>query len=245
MMTGQEQALLRDNIAHVKARAAEAAVRAGRRPEEITLVAATKMNSAERVRFAVENGITVCGENRVQELMEKYEQSAYGDADLQFIGTLQTNKVKYLIGKVSLIQSVGSLRLAQAINKEAAKRGIRQNVLLEVNIGKESAKSGFLPEELLEALEKMPGFGNLSVRGLMAIPPVAPHKGNNLYYFHEMHQLFIDISTKKYDNVSMACLSMGMTNDFEDAISCGSTMIRVGTAIFGARDYGKPVQGIV
>lgn len=102
-----------------------------------------------------------------------------------------------------------------------------------------------MPEELPEALEKMPGFGNLSVRGLMAIPPVAPHKGNNLYYFHEMHQLFIDISTKKYDNVCMACLSMGMTNDFEDAISCGSTMIRVGTAIFGARDYGKPVQGIV
>ena len=245
MMTEQEQALLAENIARVRERVAEAAIRAGRRPEEVALLAATKMNSAERVRFAVEHGISVCGENRVQELLEKYEQSAYGGADLQFIGTLQTNKVKYLIGKVSLIQSVGSLRLAQAIDREAGKRQIRQDVLLEVNIGKEAAKSGFSLEELGESLDKIAGFGNLSVKGLMAIPPVTPPDGNNLYYFHEMHQLFIDISTKKYDNVCMACLSMGMTNDFEDAISCGSTMIRVGTAIFGARDYGKPVQGIV
>lgn len=237
MMTGEEQSILRDNIARVRERAAAAAVRAGRRPEEITLVAATKMNSAERVRFAVENGITVCGENRVQELLEKYEQSAYGAADLQFIGTLQTNKVKYLIGKVSLIQSVGSLHLAQAINREAAKHGLRQAVLLEVNIGGEAAKSGFSPKGLWEPLEQMEKFENLSVRGLMAIPPAAPSNGNNLYYFNEMHQLFIDISTKKYDNVCMACLSMGMTNDFEDAIACGSTMIRVGTALFGARDY--------
>lgn len=237
MMTGQEQALLRDNIARVRERAAEAAVRAGRRPEEITLVAATKMNDAERVRFAVENGIAVCGENRVQELLGKYEQSAYGGADLHFIGTLQTNKVKYLIGKVSLIQSVGSLRLAQAIDREAAKHGVRQDILLEVNIGKEAAKSGFFAEELWESLDKISEFGNLSVRGLMAIPPADPPDGDNLYYFNEMCQLFVDISTKKYDNVCMACLSMGMTNDFEEAISCGSTMIRVGTAIFGARDY--------
>ncbi len=240
-MTKQEEKNLRESIARVRERAAEAAVRAGRRPEEITLVAASKMNCAERVRFAVENGITVCGENRVQELLEKYEQSAYGDADLQFIGTLQTNKVKYLIGKVSLIQSVGSQRLAQAIDREAGKQGIRQPVLLEINIGREVAKSGFLPENLWEFFENVVDFRNLEVRGLMAIPPAVSADGNNLYYFHEMHQLFIDISTKKYDNVSMACLSMGMTNDFEDAIACGSTMIRVGTAIFGARSapHGK------
>ncbi len=235
MITGQEAAALRDNIARVRERAAEAAVRAGRSPEEVTLVAATKMNSAERVLFAVENGIAVCGENRVQELLEKYEQSAYGDADLQFIGTLQTNKVKYLIGKVSLIQSVGSPRLAQAIDREAGKHGIRQPVLLEVNIGREESKSGFIPENLWEFLEKIADFQNLEVRGLMAIPPANPADGNCLHYFHEMRQLFVDISTKKYDNVNMACLSMGMTNDFEDAIACGSTMIRVGTAIFGAR----------
>lgn len=239
MMTEQEQAALRERIIGVRERAAEAALRAGRRPEEITIVAATKMNGAERVRFAVENGISVCGENRVQELLEKYEQSAYGNADLHFIGTLQTNKVKYLIGKVSLIQSVGSLRLARTIDREAAKRGLRQDVLLEVNIGGEAAKSGFSREELREMLDQMPEFGNLSVRGLMAIPPAEPPDGNRLYYFNEMRELFIDISTKKYDNVSMACLSMGMTNDFEDAIACGSTMIRVGTAIFGARDYSQ------
>lgn len=235
MMTEQEERTLRENIANVKERAAEAAVRAGRRPEDITLVAATKMNRAERVRFAVENGISVCGENRVQELLEKYEQSAYGNADLQFIGTLQTNKVKYLIGKVSLIQSVGSQRLAEAIDREAGKHNIRQKVLLEVNIGNEDAKSGFSKENLFDFLEKVSDFKHLEIRGLMAIPPAAPPDGNSLYYFHEMRQLFIDISTKKYDNVDMACLSMGMTNDFEDAIACGSTMIRVGTAIFGAR----------
>lgn len=235
MMTEQEERTLRENIARVRERAAEAAVRAGRRPEEITLVAATKMNSAERVRFAVENGISACGENRVQELLEKYEQSAYGNADLQFIGTLQTNKVKYLIGKVSLIQSVSSLRLAEAIDREAGKHNIRQSVLLEVNIGNEDAKSGFSKDNLFEFLEKVSDFKFLKICGLMAIPPVAVPDGNSLYYFHEMQQLFIDISTKKYDNVDMACLSMGMTNDFEDAIACGSTMIRVGTAIFGAR----------
>ena len=189
--------------------------------------------------FANGLGIAVCGENRVQELLEKYELSAYGSADLQFIGTLQTNKVKYLIGKVSLIQSVGSLRLAQAIDRAAGKHGIRQPILLEVNIGREQAKSGFMPNEIWEFLDKTSELGNLDIRGLMAIPPAAPSDGNNLYYFHEMSQLFIDISTKKYDNVSMACLSMGMTNDFEDAISCGSTMIRVGTAIFGGRNYNR------
>ena len=235
MMTEQEAHTLRDNIARVRERAAEAAVRAGRRPEEVTLVAATKMNSAERVRFAVEHGITVCGENRVQELLEKYEKSAYGEADLQFIGTLQTNKVKYLMGKVSLIQSIGSLRLAQVIEKEAEKHGIRQSVLLEVNIGEETAKSGFSKKSLFEFLEKVREFQHLKVLGLMAIPPAASVDGNSVHYFREMEQLFVDISAKKYDNVDMACLSMGMTNDFEDAIACGSTMIRVGTAIFGAR----------
>lgn len=237
MMTEEEKIILRDNIARVKERAAEAAIRAGRKPEEIALVAATKMNSAERVRFATENGIAICGENRVQELLDKYEQQAYGSADLQFIGTLQTNKVKYLIGKVSMIQSVGSLRLGEAIAKEAAKHGIVQDILLEVNIGREEAKSGLSPDEIYPTIEKLAENGNLRVRGLMAIPPKAPDGGNNLHYFNEMRQLFIDISTKKYDNVCMDCLSMGMTNDFEDAITCGSTMIRVGTAIFGARAY--------
>ena len=158
--------------------------RQGRDPSEITLVAATKMNDAERVQAAIEAGIRVCGENRVQELQEKYEQNAYDGADLQFIGTLQTNKVKYLIGKVSLIQSVGSVHLGEAIAKEAEKRGVCQDILLEVNIGREAAKSGLPPEELHDAIVKLSAKKSLHIRGLMAIPPVADEKTKNSNYFY-------------------------------------------------------------
>lgn len=236
-MTEQEKIELRDRILAVQERIARAAEQAGRAPKEITLVAASKMNDAERVRAAIAAGITVCGENRVQELLEKYEQNAYEGADLQFIGTLQTNKVKYLIGKVSLIQSVGSVHLGEAIAKEAAKRGVRQDILLEVNIGREQAKSGLLLEELDEAIARLSEKESLHIRGLMAIPPIADETTKNLSYFHEMRQVFVDILTKKYDNVNMDCLSMGMTNDFETAIACGANMVRIGTAIFGARPY--------
>lgn len=236
-MTEQEKIELRDRILAVQERIARAAEQAGRDPKEITLVAASKMNVAERVRAAIAAGITVCGENRVQELLEKYEQNAYEGADLQFIGTLQTNKVKYLIGKVSLIQSVGSVHLGEAIAKEAAKRGVRQDILLEVNIGREQAKSGLLLEELDEAIARLSEKESLHIRGLMAIPPIADETTKNLSYFHEMRQVFVDILTKKYDNVNMDCLSMGMTNDFETAIACGANMVRIGTAIFGARPY--------
>ena len=236
-MTEQEKIELRDRILAVQERVARAAEQAGRDPKEITLVAASKMNDAERVRAAIAAGITVCGENRVQELLEKYEQHAYDGADLQFIGTLQTNNVKYLIGKVSLIQSVGSVHLGEAIAKEAAKRGMRQDILLEVNIGREQAKSGLLLEELDEAIARLSEKESLHIRGLMAIPPIADETTKNLSYFHEMRQVFVDILTKKYDNVNMDCLSMGMTNDFETAIACGANMVRIGTAIFGARPY--------
>lgn len=236
-MTEQEKIELRDRILTVQERIARAAEQAGRDPKEITLVAASKMNDAERVRAAIAAGITVCGENRVQELLEKYEQNAYEGADLQFIGTLQTNKVKYLIGKVSLIQSVGSVHLGETIAKEAAKRGVRQDILLEVNIGREQAKSGLLLEELDEAIARLSEKESLHIRGLMAIPPIADETTKNLSYFHEMRQVFVDILTKKYDNVNMDCLSMGMTNDFETAIACGANMVRIGTAIFGARPY--------
>lgn len=236
-MTEQERTELQDRIKAVQERVEQAAVNAGRAPRDITLVAATKMNDAERVRTAIASGIRVCGENRVQELLDKYEQNAYEGADLQFIGTLQTNKVKYLIGKASLIQSVGSVHLAEAIAKEADKRGLRQDILLEVNIGREAAKSGFLIEELDEAVDCLREKKALHIRGLMAIPPIADKTSKNLSYFTEMHQVFVDILTKKYDNVNMDYLSMGMTNDFETAILCGANMVRIGTAIFGARPY--------
>lgn len=236
-MTEQERQTLKERIEAVRQRVAAAAQKAGRRPEDITIVAATKMNDAARVRAAIELGIRVAGENRVQELLEKYEQNAYQGADVQFIGTLQRNKVKFLIGKVSLIQSVGSVQLGEEIARQAEKVDIRQDILLEVNIGREAAKAGIAPEDLCGAIDLLRKKTALRIRGLMAIPPIADQTMKNLRYFDEMRQVFVDISARKYDNVYMDYLSMGMTNDFETAIACGANMIRVGTAIFGTRQY--------
>ena len=222
------------NVSAIRARMAGAAKAAGRDPGEIQLCAATKMNDADAVRQAI-----AAGENRVQELVLKSSQNAYAGAPVHFIGHLQTNKVRQVVGHVDLIQSVDSAHLLQAINAEAGKQSLIQNVLLEVNIGREASKGGFAPEEILPFLEHIDEFRNIRVRGLMAIPPISHHSGENRKFFQEMLQLSVDITGKKYDNVSMDCLSMGMSDDFEDAIACGSTMIRVGTAIFGARDYVK------
>ena len=227
------------NVSAIRARMAGAAKAAGRDPGEIQLCAATKMNDADAVRQAIAAGVDCCGENRVQELVLKSSQNAYAGAPVHFIGHLQTNKVRQVVGHVDLIQSVDSAHLLQAINAEAGKQSLIQNVLLEVNIGREASKGGFPPEEILPFLEHIDEFRNIRVRGLMAIPPISHHSGENRKFFQEMLQLSVDITGKKYDNVSMDCLSMGMSDDFEDAIACGSTMIRVGTAIFGARDYVK------
>ena len=227
------------NVSAIRARMAGAAKAAGRDPGEIQLCAATKMNDADAVRQAIAAGVDCCGENRVQELVLKSSQNAYAGAPVHFIGHLQTNKVRQVVGYVDLIQSVDSAHLLQAINAEAGKQSLIQNVLLEVNIGREASKGGFAPEEILPFLEHIDEFRNIRVRGLMAIPPISHHSGENRKFFQEMLQLSVDITGKKYDNVSMDCLSMGMSDDFEDAIACGSTMIRVGTAIFGARDYVK------
>ena len=227
------------NVSAIRARMAGAAKAAGRDPGEIQLCAATKMNDADAVRQAIAAGVDCCGENRVQELVLKSSQNAYAGAPVHFIGHLQTNKVRQVVGHVDLIQSVDSAHLLQAINAEAGKQSLIQNVLLEVNIGREASKGGFAPEEILPFLEHIDEFRNIRVRGLMAIPPISHHSGENRKFFQEMLQLSVDITGKKYDNVSMDCLSMGMSDDFEDAIACGSTMIRVGTTIFGARDYVK------
>ena len=215
----------------------QAAIAAGRDPKDILLCAATKMNDADAVRQAIAAGVDCCGENRVQELTQKMAENAYEGAPVHFIGHLQTNKVKQVVGKVSLIHSVGSLRLLSAIDKEAARQGICQDILLEINIGKEESKSGMLPEELPEILEAASKCTNIRVLGLMAIPPICENSTGNHKFFQEMCNLSVDIRAKKYDNVYVNVLSMGMSDDFADAIACGSTMIRVGTAIFGARVY--------
>ena len=226
-----------NNIAHIRSQMEQAAIAAGRDPKDILLCAATKMNDADAVRQAIAAGVDCCGENRVQELTQKLSENAYTGTPVHFIGHLQTNKVRQVVGKVDLIQSVDSVRLLQAIAKEADRQGICQDILLEVNIAAEESKSGFIPGELMEVLEKMADYPGIRVRGLMAIPPICEKKTDNHKFFQEMYNLSVDIMTKKYDNVWVDVLSMGMSGDFEDAIACGSTMIRVGTAIFGQRNY--------
>ena len=226
-----------ENVARIRKEIEAAALACGRDPKEILLCAATKMNDAEAVREAIRAGVDCCGENRVQELTAKLEQHAYDGAPVHFIGHLQTNKVKYVVGKVDLIQSVDSEKLLRAIDKEASRQGIVQNILLEVNIGEEASKSGFRAEDILPVVAKIGEFPNICIKGLMAIPPISHNSGENLKFFQKMFHLSVDIMTKIDDNVMVDCLSMGMSGDFADAISCGSTMIRVGTAIFGARDY--------
>ena len=226
-----------ENIAQVKANIARAAEAAGRDPDEILLVGATKMNDAARVREAIAAGLPCCGENRVQELLEKHEKGAYEGAELHFIGTLQKNKAKYLVGLVSLIHSVDSEGLMKEISRQAEKRGLVQDILLEINTGYEASKSGIAPEELPALLQKAGNYPGIRVRGLMTIPPICRAPEENLPYFRLLRQLFIDNGEKKYDNVHMDFMSMGMSGDYEAAIACGANMVRVGTAIFGQRHY--------
>ena len=228
---------IEENVKAIKENMRQAAILAGRDPNSVLLCAATKMNDADAVRRAIKAGVDCCGENKVQELTEKLAQNAYEGVPVHFIGHLQTNKVKFVVGKVDLIQSVDSLRLLEAIQKQAQKIGCIQDILLEVNIAMQQSKSGFTLEELPAVLEKIAVFSNIRVLGLMAIPPIAENPTGNHKFFQEMCNLSVDITTKKYDKVRVDILSMGMADDYSDAIACGSTMVRVGTAIFGRRNY--------
>ena len=228
---------IEENVEKVLEEIAAAARAAGREPGEGALCAATKMNDAQAVRRAIAAGVRICGENRVQELTAKLADNAYAGAQVHFIGHLQTNKVKQVVGKVDLIQSVDSEHLLAAISREAQKQGLCQDILLEVNIGEEAAKSGFAEEDILPLVDRIDSFSNIRLRGLMAIPPISRNPGDNLKFFLKMRQIYVDIRAKKNDNVSVDCLSMGMSGDFADAVAAGSTMVRIGTAIFGARDY--------
>ena len=228
-----------ENVAAIRAQINDAALAAGRDPSGIVLCAATKMNDTENVRLAIAAGVDCCGENRVQELVKKQAENAYAGVPVHFIGHLQTNKVRQVVGKVDLIQSVDSVRLLDAIELEAKRQGIVQDILLEINIGNEPSKSGFAVSQIHEICENMTAYANIRVKGLMAIPPISQISGKNRKFFQEMYNLSVDITAKKYDNVWVDILSMGMSDDYQDAITCGSTMIRVGTAIFGPRDYSK------
>ena len=227
---------IQENIAQVRANIAEACRAAGRDPSEVILVGASKMNDAAACREAIAAGIDVLGENRVQEMTQKLSEHAYDGAPLHFIGHLQRNKVKQVVGHVDLIQSVGSLELLDEIEKVAANRNLVQDILLEVNIGREEAKSGFAPEEIFAAAEAARERSHVRVRGLMTIPPADADRETNMRYFQEVQALYVDINAKLFHN-ELKYLSMGMSGDYKDAISCGATMVRVGTAIFGARNY--------
>lgn len=227
---------IQEHVNAVREKIAAAAVAAGRDPSEITLCAATKVQTDDTIREAIAAGITVCGENRVQELTAHLAANAYEGAQVHFIGHLQTNKVNKVVGKVALIHSVDSEHLLRAIDRQADKLGLVQDVLLEVNVAGEESKGGCTPDEARALAQLAESLEHVRLRGLMAIPPISQHPGDNIPYFSRMKQLFVDIKEKMAHNQDdMDCLSMGMSGDYEDAIAQGATMVRVGTALFGPR----------
>ena len=226
---------LEENIRRVRENIALAAREVGRDPGEITLVAATKTQSDETIRAAIAAGVTVCGENRAGEMEAHLDADAYAGAGLHFIGHLQTNKVNKVVGRVDLIQSVDSLRLLEAIQRRAANLGLVQDILLQVNIGREESKGGVLPEGVEALAKEALGLPNVRLRGLMAIPPIVSENGNR-EFFHKMHEIYVDIIREMPHNMSdINCLSMGMSRDYMDAIREGATLVRVGTGLFGPR----------
>ena len=229
---------MQEAVAEIREKMAAAAREAGRDPAAVQLCAACKTRTAQTVAESAALPIDVFGENHVQELCANYDAGAYCGKPSHFIGHLQTNKIKKVLGRASLIQSVDSEHLLLAIEKEAAKAGIVQDILLEVNIGGEAAKSGFAPQEVENAAAQAKEMGHVRVRGLMTIPPADATREENVVYFQKVQALYVDINRKMYDN-GLEYLSMGMSGDFADAIRAGANMVRVGTAIFGARDYSK------
>lgn len=229
--------MIRDQLHEVETRIQAACARAGRKREEVTLIAVSKTKPVEVLREAYDLGVRVFGENKVQELTEKFG-ALPTDIHWHMIGHLQTNKVKYIVEKAELIHSVDSFRLAQAIEKEAAKRGLTSDILVEVNVAEEKSKFGVRVNEVISFIETLAKFPHLHVCGLMTIAPFVENPEENRPIFKNLHKLSVDIAHKNIDNVNVNILSMGMTNDYEVAIEEGATMVRVGTGIFGARDYG-------
>lgn len=230
-----------ERLAQVRENIARAAREAGRDPADVTLVAATKTQSHDVIRQAIAAGVTVCGENRVQELTAHLDAHAYQGADVHFIGHLQTNKVKFVVGQVSLIHSVSSEKLLLAIDRQAEKLGLVQDILLEVNLAGEASKAGFAPAEALPAALLSRGLDHVRLRGLMCIPPVSAKPGENRPFFSKLRALAVDISQEIGDNrADIVCLSMGMSGDYQDAVAEGATMVRLGTALFGPRPPVHP-----
>ncbi len=227
---------VRRNLAEIRQRSGEAARAAGRSPEEVQLMAVTKTVPPELVNIAWEEGVRLFGENRAQELLEKADSYAFGPERIHFIGTLQTNKVRQIIGKVCCIQSVNSLRLAREIQKRAQTAGTVLDVLVEVNIGGEETKTGADYSQVMKLMEDLSGFSALRVKGLMCIPPFGKNSLETERFFDQMYKIFVDIKAQTIDNICMETLSMGMTGDYQLAVRHGANLVRVGTGIFGKRN---------
>lgn len=227
---------IKDNIECVKQRVKIAAQKAYRNPEDILILAVTKTVAIDKIKLAIECGLKDLGENKAQELIQKYDQIDQS-CNWHFIGHLQSNKIKYIIDKVKLIHSVDSQKLALEIDRQAKKLGTVVNILIEVNISDEASKFGIKCTELYELIENLSKLSNIRVKGLMTVAPATDNPEGNRKYFKKLYKLFIDIRSKKFDNIDMKYLSMGMTNDYEIAIEEGANIVRVGTGIFGERNY--------
>ena len=227
------------NVRAIMQQVRDTALQAGRAPSEVQVMAVTKTVDPVLVNAAIGAGITLLGENKAQELCAKYDSYHKDGVQIHFIGHLQTNKVRQIVDKVSMVESVDSVKLAREIDRHCAAIGKVMDVLLEVNIGREENKTGIFPELLPALLEEAGKLEHIRVRGLMTIPPVCETEEEVLQYFSQMRQLFIDIKQKKYDNISMEILSMGMSADYLAAVRCGSNIVRIGTAMFGQRNYKR------
>ena len=231
--------ILEYNLSTVNENIADACAKSGRSTDGVRLLAVTKTVSSDRINQAIALGAKLIGENRVQEFLGKKDSLCLDAVKTHLIGHLQTNKVRQIVGQVDMIQSVDSERLAAAISRVSVERNIVTPVLIEVNIGGEEAKSGVSPEELIGLLENIHEFPGIRVQGLMTVPPILTKESEKRAIFSKMYQLFVDIRAKKLDNIDMLELSMGMSGDYVEAILEGSTIVRVGSAIFGERQYTK------
>ena len=228
--------MVAENLAQVQKNIEESCKAINRDPNEVTLIAVSKTKPVEMLREAYDAGARIFGENKVQEIVDKYDQMP-SDVQWHMIGHLQRNKVKYIVDKVAMIHSVDSFRLAETIEKEAEKKNVVVPVLIEVNVAQEESKFGLKPEEVLSFIEQIAGFTHIQVKGLMTIAPYVENAEENREIFRELKKLSVDIAAKNINNVTMSVLSMGMTGDYKVAVQEGATMVRVGTGIFGARNY--------
>lgn len=228
---------IEENFKRIKDEIAQAAVKAGRNPGDVKLMAVTKTVAPEFVNAAINAGADLIGESKVQEYLSKKDEIDLTRCEVHFIGHLQTNKVRQIIGEVAMIQSADSVRLAREIGRRSVSKGIVSDILLEVNIGKEESKFGFKPSEVYEKACEISEIEGVKIQGLMTLPPLDATKEQTTAFFSNIRQLFIDIREKKIHNVTMSVLSMGMSGDYREAVIAGSTLVRVGTAIFGARRY--------